>query len=152
MGERSLRRVRDLVTQLAFEGLSENEIGRARISMMARSDLLHARAGYRSARPTTLLKIQLATHGQSIQLGQGRPSEMRGDIAGIPPRADEALHCGLRQHRVMSRNARCEQVKSAVPPKAALLSSRVLPSDQVFDQRAHVSAHPVNPDACLGPS
>jgi hypothetical protein len=70
MGERSRRRVRDLVTQLAFEGLSENEIGRARISMMARSDLLHARAGYRSARPTTVLKIQLATHGRSIQKGQ----------------------------------------------------------------------------------
>jgi hypothetical protein len=34
MGERSRRRVRDLVTQLAFEGLSENEIGRARISMI----------------------------------------------------------------------------------------------------------------------
>src|ERR1700746_1793434 len=65
MGERSRRRVRDLVTQLAFEGLSENEIGRARISIMARSDLLHARAGYRSARPTTVLKIQLATHGRS---------------------------------------------------------------------------------------
>src|ERR1700741_5345655 len=63
MGERARRRLRDLVTQLAFEGLSENEIGRARISMMARSDLLHARAGYRSARPTTVLKIQLATHG-----------------------------------------------------------------------------------------
>jgi hypothetical protein len=61
MGERSRRRVRDLVTQLAFEGLSENEIERARISMMARSDLLHARAGYRSARPTTVPKIQLAT-------------------------------------------------------------------------------------------
>jgi hypothetical protein len=58
------------VTQLAFEGLSENEIGRARISMMARSDLLHARAGYRSARPVAAtLKIQLATHGRSIQLG-----------------------------------------------------------------------------------
>src|ERR1700745_1950682 len=56
MGKRSRRRVRDLVTRLAFEGLSENEIGRARISMMARSDLLHARAGYRSARPTTVLK------------------------------------------------------------------------------------------------
>src|ERR1700747_1034341 len=41
---------RDLVPRLAFEGLSENEIGRARISMRARSDLLHARAGYRSAR------------------------------------------------------------------------------------------------------
>src|ERR1700740_1512061 len=72
MGERSRRRVRDLVTQLAFEGLSENEIGRARISMMAKSDLLHARAGYRSARPTTVQKIQLATHGRSIQMGQSR--------------------------------------------------------------------------------
>src|ERR1700739_3849263 len=62
MGERSRRRVRDLATQLAFEGLSENEIGRARISMMARSDLLHARAGYRTAKPTTVLKIKFATH------------------------------------------------------------------------------------------
>src|ERR1700747_2219183 len=70
MGERSRRRVRDLVTQLAFEGRSQNETERARISMMARSDLLHARAGYRSARPTTaILKIQLATHGRSIQKG-----------------------------------------------------------------------------------
>jgi hypothetical protein len=64
------------VTQLAFEGLSENEIGRARISMMARSCLLHARAGYRSARPVAAAQqIQLATHGRSFkkigrQLGQ----------------------------------------------------------------------------------
>ena len=36
-GERSRRRVRDLVARLAFQGLSENEIGRARISMMARN-------------------------------------------------------------------------------------------------------------------
>src|ERR1700752_1848181 len=70
MEERSRRRVRDLVTQLAFEGRSQNETERARISMMARSDLLHARAGYRCARPTTaVLKIQLATHGRSIQMG-----------------------------------------------------------------------------------
>src|SRR5215470_20256942 len=62
MGERPRRRVRDLVTQPAFEGLSENEIGRARISMMARSDLLHARAGYRSARPVAAtLKIQFCS-------------------------------------------------------------------------------------------
>src|SRR6185369_1079038 len=74
-GKRSRRRVRDLVTQLAFEGRSQNETERARISMMARSDLLHARAGYRSARPTTaILKIQLATHGRSIQLGHQRSS------------------------------------------------------------------------------
>src|SRR5262245_60107706 len=70
-GERSRRRVRDLVTQLAFEGRSQNETERARISMMARGDLLHARAGYRSARPTTaILKIQLATRGRSIQNGR----------------------------------------------------------------------------------
>jgi hypothetical protein len=64
---------RDLVTRLAFEGLSENEIGPARISIMARSDLLHARAGYRSARPVTATpQIQLATHGRSIQSGHAR--------------------------------------------------------------------------------
>jgi hypothetical protein len=36
MEKRSRRRIRDLVTQLASQGLSENEIGCARISMMAR--------------------------------------------------------------------------------------------------------------------
>jgi hypothetical protein len=47
--------------------------------MMARSDLLHTRAGYRSARPiTAILKIQLATHGRSIQSGQEPPS--LGDV------------------------------------------------------------------------
>ena len=37
MEKRSRRRTRDLVTQPAFQGLSENEIGCARISIMARS-------------------------------------------------------------------------------------------------------------------
>ena len=37
MEKRSRRRIRDLVTQPATQGLSENEIGCARISMMARS-------------------------------------------------------------------------------------------------------------------
>jgi len=36
MEKRSRRRARDLVTRLASQGLSENEIGCARISMMAR--------------------------------------------------------------------------------------------------------------------
>jgi len=36
MDKRSRRRTRDLVTQLASQGLSQNEIGCARISMMAR--------------------------------------------------------------------------------------------------------------------
>src|SRR5260370_16193254 len=37
MEKRSRRRVPDLVARPAFQGLSENEIGRARISMMARN-------------------------------------------------------------------------------------------------------------------
>ena len=37
MEKRSRRRTRDLVTQPAFQGLSENEIGCARISIMGRS-------------------------------------------------------------------------------------------------------------------
>jgi hypothetical protein len=37
MEERSRRRVPELVTRPAFQGLSENEIGRARISIMARN-------------------------------------------------------------------------------------------------------------------
>ena len=37
MEKRSRRRIRDLVTLLASQGLSENEIGCARISMMAKS-------------------------------------------------------------------------------------------------------------------
>jgi hypothetical protein len=36
MEKRSRRRIRDLVTQPASQGLSENEIGCARISIMAR--------------------------------------------------------------------------------------------------------------------
>src|ERR1700739_1313721 len=37
MQKRSRRRIRDLVALAAFQGLSQNEIGCARISMMARS-------------------------------------------------------------------------------------------------------------------
>src|ERR1700746_3216814 len=37
MEKRSRRRIRDLVTQSASQGLSQNEIGCARISMMAKS-------------------------------------------------------------------------------------------------------------------
>jgi hypothetical protein len=87
MEERSRRRVRDLVTQLAFEGLSENEIGRARISIMARSNPLHRRAGYRRARPVAASQqIQLATHGRSIQrwvtphTGHMAPQTRRMDV------------------------------------------------------------------------
>jgi hypothetical protein len=101
-GERSRRRVRDLVTQLAFEGRSQNETERARISMMARSDLLHARAGYRSARPiTAILKIQLATRGRSIQLGQKRRSDRR-DHFRFTPMSDNSPSATVRLSRISS--------------------------------------------------
>ena len=48
MEKRSRRRIRDLVALLAFQGLSQNEIGCARISMMARSTNAPLRAGYGS--------------------------------------------------------------------------------------------------------
>jgi hypothetical protein len=74
---------RDLVTRLAFEGLSENEIGRARISIMARSDLLHARAGYRSARPVTSGgpggRRRTRAQGRSLRLRDAQPGAALGE-------------------------------------------------------------------------
>ena len=51
MEDRSSRRMRTLVTRMAHRGLSANELARALISMMARSSLLQAEAGYIDARP-----------------------------------------------------------------------------------------------------
>lgn len=57
----------EILQALYEEGLSENEIGCARISMMARSNPLQQRAGYRRARPVAATQqIHLATHGGSI--------------------------------------------------------------------------------------
>ena len=52
MEDRSSRRLRTLVTQMAPRGLSGNEIARALISMMAGStNALQSEAGYIDARP-----------------------------------------------------------------------------------------------------
>jgi hypothetical protein len=53
MEKRSRRRIHDLVTQSASQGLSENEIGCARISMMAKSTnaLLTGRIQKRKTNP-----------------------------------------------------------------------------------------------------
>jgi hypothetical protein len=70
MDKRSRRRTRDLVTQAASQGLSQNEIGCARISMMARSTNApcKGRIQMRKTNPS-IFQIRLATHGRSIQLG-----------------------------------------------------------------------------------
>jgi hypothetical protein len=61
MEKRSRRRTRDLVTQAASQGLSENEIGCARISMMARSTNApcKGRIQMRKTNPLLLLKFGL---------------------------------------------------------------------------------------------
>ena len=61
MEKRSRRRTRDLVTQAASQGLSENEIGCARISMMARSTNApcKGRIQMRKTNPLHLLKFGL---------------------------------------------------------------------------------------------
>jgi len=53
MEVRSSRRLRTLVTQMARQGLSANEVAGALISMMARSKTLQSKAGYIDARPLT---------------------------------------------------------------------------------------------------
>ena len=65
MEKRSRRRIRDLVTQPASQGLSENEIGCARISMMARSTnaLFTGRIQKRKTN-LSIAHIRLATHGR----------------------------------------------------------------------------------------
>ena len=61
MEKRSRRRTRDLVTQAASQGLSQNEIGCARISMMARSTNApcKGRIQMRKTNPLHLLKFGL---------------------------------------------------------------------------------------------
>jgi hypothetical protein len=55
-GGRSSRRLRTLVTQMApRRGVSDNQIARALISMMARSNELQSEAGYICARPRNQL-------------------------------------------------------------------------------------------------
>ena len=60
MEDRSSRRMRTLVTQMAGRGLSGNENARALTSMMARSTKpLQAEAGYIDARPLTARVVEI---------------------------------------------------------------------------------------------
>ena len=61
MEKRSRRRIRNLVALAAFKGLSENEIGCARISMMAGSDAAPSkgRIQKRKTNPLQIVKSSL---------------------------------------------------------------------------------------------
>src|SRR4029434_7708883 len=78
MEKRSRRRTRDLVTQAASQGLSENEIGCARISMMARSTNapFKGRIQKRQDQSSPHHHIRLATQGRSIQTCQKATSHL----------------------------------------------------------------------------
>ena len=124
MEKRSRRRTRDLVTQAASQGLSENEIGCARISMMARSTNAPCRAGYRCARPTPSICSHSAcnarpvhTLGQSRDFDRGPATSLYSDertssdpVGMLKPANGRHQHPGLRSQS-------CEEVSSARRPR-----------------------------------
>jgi hypothetical protein len=94
MEKRSRRRTRDLVTQAASQGLSENEIGCARMSMMARSTnaLCKGRIQMRKTNPLHLLKFGLQrTAGPYSWVIRDRVDPPPVTSA-LPPTSDMSLH------------------------------------------------------------
>jgi hypothetical protein len=68
MEKRSHRRIRDLVAQAASQGLSESEIGCARISIVAGSKNAPFTGRIQKRKTLSLHRtFRLATHGRSIQ-------------------------------------------------------------------------------------
>ena len=81
MEKRSHRRIRDLDVLTAFQGLVANEIGCARISMMAREqETLLQRAEYRRARPIISRSSHLACTARPVHtkymVQGGSPSQV----------------------------------------------------------------------------
>src|SRR5262249_44232517 len=101
MEDRSSRRMRALVTQMAAGGLSANEIARALISMMARSTkTLQSKAGYIDARPhipqleEVLLQPTAGPYIWVIFVGSARSRHSR--FVRFAPKADIASAPWLR--------------------------------------------------------
>jgi hypothetical protein len=90
MEKRSRRRIRDLVTQAAFQGLSENESGCARISIMARSTNapFTGRIQKRKTNPLHRLHSACNTRPVHTEAVRGRstagPSHSRTFARGVP--------------------------------------------------------------------
>src|SRR5580692_4024089 len=100
MEKRSRRRTRDLVTQTASQGLSENEIGCARISMMARSTNApcKGRIQMRKTNPLHFFTFGLQrTAGPYIwvKLRRTQPEQMSSGLPlkGVTP---ESGHCSIQ--------------------------------------------------------
>src|SRR6266566_2026583 len=81
MEKRSRRRTRDLVAQAASQGLSENEIGCARISMMTRSKNAPFKGRIQKRKTLSLrCSFRLATHGRSPDSCTAANSELANKI------------------------------------------------------------------------
>src|SRR5437773_12293519 len=90
MEKRSRRRTRDLVAQAASQGLFENEIGCARISMMARSKNAPFKGRIQKRKTLSLrCSFRLATHGRSVfyhtRTRTGRRPVLRTERTITPP-------------------------------------------------------------------
>jgi hypothetical protein len=101
MEKRSRRRIRDLVTLLASQGLSENEIGCARISMMAKSTnaLLTGRIQKRKTNP--LHRSHPACNTRPVHT-EGSYSEVRQPLKDVPY-SPQKRNAGTRNWRCASQ-------------------------------------------------
>ena len=89
MEKRSRRRTRDLVTQAATQGLSQNEIGCARISMMARSSTAPCKGRIQMRKTNPLhfftFGFEPAESPAMFAMPRQRPNS-------VPPRNDAMSH------------------------------------------------------------
>ena len=96
MEKRSRRRTRDLVTQPASQGLSENENGCARISMMAKSmnAPFTGRIQKRKTNPLHHSHLTCNTRPVHTELGQFRPINDVCMMSAFHPFGTKLLHYG----------------------------------------------------------
>src|SRR6516225_7637023 len=117
MEKRSRRRTRDLVTQSAYQGLSENENGCARISMMARSTnaLFTGRIQKRKTNP--LRHSNLACNTRPVHtVGSGAADPVVGRDDGFAPTSRRRGGKLRRPIRATSSLMRCNKYKERPVP------------------------------------
>ena len=107
MEDRSSRRMRTLVTQMARRGLSANEIARALISMVARSMTLQSKAGYIDARPLTASSTKTSCDARPDHtLGHEEKTSRRAYVVRFTPDSDHRadIHIGHERTREHPRS------------------------------------------------
>ena len=90
MEKRSRRRTRDLVTQAASQGLSENEIGCARISMMAGSTNAPCKGRIQMRKTNPLHFFTFSLQRTAGPYSRVKRRNTRGEpmFSALPPEAD----------------------------------------------------------------